>query len=151
MEMKSMGIVRRIDDLGRIAVPKELRRTLNIQAGDPLEIFVDESEGIIMLQKYTTAIEEFKASLDGIFRVAHDLKIALALSQNKGVIQCNSRFKQLSADDMINVKSIRIGEYENALWEINYAPSMLDDYQLAQVNFITLAIKDKAQEILGDY
>lgn len=151
MEMKSIGIVRRIDDLGRIAIPKELRRTLNIQAGDPLEIFVDNSEGVIMLQKYTTAIEEFNASLDGIFRVAHDLKIALALSQNKGVVKCNDCFKRLSADDMVNVKSIQIGEYENALWEINYAPLLLDGYQSAQVNFIVLTIRDKAIDILGDY
>ena len=39
--MKATGIVRRIDDLGRIVVPKEIRRTLRIREGDPLEIFTD--------------------------------------------------------------------------------------------------------------
>lgn len=48
--MKSTGIVRRVDDLGRIVIPKELRRTLNIADGDPLEIFVDSER--IVLQKY---------------------------------------------------------------------------------------------------
>lgn len=48
--MKNTGIVRRIDDLGRICLPKELRRTLNIADGDPLEIFVDGDR--IVLQKY---------------------------------------------------------------------------------------------------
>lgn len=38
--MKATGIVRRIDDLGRVVIPKEIRRTLNIQEGDPLEVFV---------------------------------------------------------------------------------------------------------------
>lgn len=50
--MKATGIVRRIDDLGRIVVPKEIRRTLRIREGDPLEIFTDR-EGKIILKKYS--------------------------------------------------------------------------------------------------
>ena len=51
-KMKATGIVRRIDDLGRIVVPKEIRRTLRIREGDPLEIFTDR-EGEIILKKYS--------------------------------------------------------------------------------------------------
>ena len=43
--MKATGIVRRIDDLGRVVIPKEIRRTLRIREGDPLEIFVDRARG----------------------------------------------------------------------------------------------------------
>ncbi len=50
--MKATGIVRRIDDLGRVVVPKEIRRTLHIREGDPLEIFTDR-EGAIILKKYS--------------------------------------------------------------------------------------------------
>ena len=50
--MKATGIVRRIDDLGRVVVPKEIRRTLRIREGDPLEIFTDR-EGKIILKKYS--------------------------------------------------------------------------------------------------
>lgn len=50
--MKATGIVRRIDDLGRIVIPKEIRRTLRIREGDPLEIFINR-EGEIMLKKYS--------------------------------------------------------------------------------------------------
>ena len=50
--MKATGIVRRIDDLGRVVIPKEIRRTLRIREGDPLEIFTD-SEGAIILKKYS--------------------------------------------------------------------------------------------------
>ncbi len=50
--MKATGIVRRIDDLGRIVVPKEIRRTLHIREGDPLEIFTDR-EGEIIFKKYS--------------------------------------------------------------------------------------------------
>ena len=50
--MKATGIVRRIDDLGRVVVPQEIRRTLRLRAGDPLEIFTDR-EGEIILKKYS--------------------------------------------------------------------------------------------------
>lgn len=50
--MKATGIVRRIDDLGRIVVPKEIRRVLRIREGDSMEIFTD-SEGEIVLKKYS--------------------------------------------------------------------------------------------------
>ena len=51
-EMKATGIVRRIDDLGRVVIPKEIRRTLRIREGDPLEIFVDR-DGEVILKKYS--------------------------------------------------------------------------------------------------
>lgn len=50
--MKATGIVRRIDDLGRVVIPKEIRRTLRIREGDPLEIFTDREGGVI-LKKYS--------------------------------------------------------------------------------------------------
>lgn len=50
--MRATGIVRRIDDLGRIVIPKEIRRTLRIRETDPLEIFTDK-EGEIILKKYS--------------------------------------------------------------------------------------------------
>lgn len=50
--MKATGVVRRIDDLGRVVIPKEIRRTLRIREGDPLEIFTDREGGVI-LKKYS--------------------------------------------------------------------------------------------------
>lgn len=50
--VKATGIVRRIDDLGRVVIPKEIRRTLRIREGDPLEIYVDR-EGEVILKKYS--------------------------------------------------------------------------------------------------
>jgi len=54
--MKATGIVRRIDDLGRVVIPKEIRRTLRIREGDPLEIFVAR-EGEVILKKYSPISE----------------------------------------------------------------------------------------------
>ncbi len=50
--MKATGIVRRIDELGRIVIPKEIRRTLRIREGDPLEIFTGR-DGEVVLKKYS--------------------------------------------------------------------------------------------------
>lgn len=49
--MRSLGIVRKVDQLGRIVIPKELRNTLQLSTGTPMEIFVDED--LIILRKYT--------------------------------------------------------------------------------------------------
>ena len=54
--MKATGIVRRIDDLGRVVIPKEIRRTLRLKEGTPLEIFTDR-EGEIILKKYSPMVE----------------------------------------------------------------------------------------------
>ena len=54
--MKATGIVRRIDDLGRVVIPKEIRRTLRLREGTPLEIFTDR-EGEIILKKYSPMME----------------------------------------------------------------------------------------------
>lgn len=54
--MKATGIVRRIDDLGRIVIPKEIRRTMRIREGDPMEIFTSR-EGEILLKKYSPVEE----------------------------------------------------------------------------------------------
>ena len=54
--MKATGIVRRIDDLGRIVIPKEIRRTLRLREGTPLEIFTDR-EGEIIFKKYSPMAE----------------------------------------------------------------------------------------------
>ena len=50
--MKATGIVRRIDELGRVVIPKEIRRTLRFREGDPLEIFTDKDGGVV-LRKYS--------------------------------------------------------------------------------------------------
>lgn len=56
LDMKATGIVRRIDDLGRVVIPKEIRRTLRLREGTPLEIFTDR-EGEIILKKYSPMVE----------------------------------------------------------------------------------------------
>ena len=50
--MKTTGIIRRIDDLGRIVIPREIRKEMRIREGEPLEIFVDRNENLVGFKKY---------------------------------------------------------------------------------------------------
>ena len=75
--MKATGIVRRIDDLGRIVIPKEIRRTLRIREADPLEIFTDR-EGEIILKKYSPMVE----------LAAFATQYAESMAQSTGMLVC---------------------------------------------------------------
>lgn len=100
--MKATGIVRRIDELGRVVIPKEIRRTLRIKEGDPLEIFTDRDE--LMLKKYSpiATIERFS---EATARSLNDLsgKIAV-ICDTDGVLHAYGEGKRefdgksLSAD-----------------------------------------------------
>ena len=85
--MKGTGIVRRLDELGRITLPIELRRTLDVGERDPLEIFVDE--GKIVLQKYEPA-DIFTGSKDNLVEY-HNKKISkdsiIELAKLAGIIE----------------------------------------------------------------
>lgn len=63
--MKATGIVRRIDDLGRVVIPKEIRRTLRLREGDPLEIFV--TDGGVLFKKYQPELL-YEESIDEIIK-----------------------------------------------------------------------------------
>lgn len=72
--MKATGIIRRIDDLGRVVIPKEIRRTLKIREGDPLEIFIEDND-CVCFKRYSVL-----GSMDD-----ETLRIALAMAKNSGL------------------------------------------------------------------
>lgn len=61
--MKATGIVRRVDDLGRVVIPKEIRRTASIREGDPLEIFIDEDGGVVFKKYIPTYRDDLMTTL----------------------------------------------------------------------------------------
>lgn len=61
--MKATGIIRKIDELGRIVIPKEIRRTLHIRETDSMEIFTDD-DGAIILKKYSSMGDSIKFAKD---------------------------------------------------------------------------------------
>jgi len=127
--LKATGIVRRIDDLGRVVIPKEIRRTLRIREGDPLEIFTDR-EGEIILKKYSPIGElgsfakEYTESLaqsSGHITciVDKDQIIAVSGGAKKELME-----KHISAEleKMINTRNHHLASRSDA----NYVP-ILDD------------------------
>ena len=76
--MKATGIVRRIDDLGRVVIPKEIRRTMRIREGDPLEIYTSR-DGEVIFKKYSliSALEDFSSQLCDILSRSTGLTAAI--------------------------------------------------------------------------
>jgi len=72
--MKTTGIVRRIDDLGRIVIPKEIRKNLNIHLGESLEIFIDDNKNLIIKKRRT--LEDIKNFINSMLR-----KITLTINR----------------------------------------------------------------------
>ena len=75
--MKATGIIRRIDDLGRVVIPKEIRRTLKIKEGDPLEIFLDRD--YVCFKKYEGHINYFTDIIAPVIKDAASEGLAITL------------------------------------------------------------------------
>ena len=76
--MKATGIVRRIDDLGRVVIPKEIRRTMRIREGDPLEIFTS-NDGEVIFKKYSPMGEMISFASDFAAALSGGCKLAVAI------------------------------------------------------------------------
>jgi AbrB family transcriptional regulator (stage V sporulation protein T) len=86
--MKATGIVRRIDDLGRVVIPKEIRRTMRIREGDPLEIYTDR-EGEVIFKKYSLIgeLSEFAGQYAETLHKTAGLSVAIC--DKDSVIACS--------------------------------------------------------------
>ncbi|MBQ9785537.1 MAG: AbrB/MazE/SpoVT family DNA-binding domain-containing protein [Clostridia bacterium] len=86
--MKATGIVRRIDDLGRVVIPKEIRRTMRIREGDPLEIYTDR-EGEVIFKKYSP-IGELAAFAAQYAETLHKTcSLSIVICDRDAVIACS--------------------------------------------------------------
>jgi AbrB family transcriptional regulator (stage V sporulation protein T) len=91
--MKATGIVRRIDELGRIVIPKEIRRTLRIREGDPLEIYTDREGGII-LKKYSPIGELAAFAQDFTESLSQTLGMTAVISDRDTVLAASGEHKR---------------------------------------------------------
>lgn len=117
--MKATGIVRRIDDLGRVVIPKEIRRTMRIREGDPLEIYTDR-EGEVIFKKYSPIGElmafaaQYADTLNktsGMSVVISDRDVIIACS---GVSKKEYTEKKLSSEieDIIESRALYVNSGE---------------------------------------
>ncbi len=85
--MKATGIVRRIDDLGRVVIPKEIRRTMRIREGDPLEIYTDR-EGEVIFKKYSPIGELAAFAAQYAETLYKTSSLAVVICDRDAVIAC---------------------------------------------------------------
>ncbi len=133
--MKATGIVRRIDDLGRVVIPKEIRRTLRIREGDPLEIFVDR-DGEVILKKYSPISE--------LSDFAKEYAEALFDSLGHPVLICDR-------DAFIAVAGGSKKEYLNKNISDVIEKSMEDRSSLLETSERQVAIVDGQEETIASY
>lgn len=99
--MKATGIVRRIDDLGRVVIPKEIRRTMRIREGDPLEIFTDR-EGEVIFKKYSPIgeLNNFAVQYAESLHKASDMSVVI--TDRDTVIACAGVPRREYADKRVS-------------------------------------------------
>lgn len=111
--MKATGIVRRIDDLGRVVIPKEIRRTMRIREGDPLEIFTDK-DGEVIFKKYSPIGELGEFATQYAETLAKTSGIATCITDRDSVIAVSGIPKREVAEKRVSLDLEKImGEKTN--------------------------------------
>ncbi|MBQ2432960.1 MAG: AbrB/MazE/SpoVT family DNA-binding domain-containing protein [Clostridia bacterium] len=105
--MRATGIVRRIDDLGRIVVPKEIRRTLRIREGDPLEIYTDH-DGEVVLKKYSPIGEIAAIAKDYTDSLYRTLGHIVLISDRDAIVAVSGASKKDSFDKALSTEADQI-------------------------------------------
>ena len=121
--MKATGIVRRIDDLGRVVVPKEIRRTMRIREGQAMEIYTGR-EGEIILKKYSPIEELAECAAGSVAVVGNMLKIKPILRGNEDgyiVSYKNVRGRKAVLNELIRLFCETIEDPENQIVGIAHA------------------------------
>ena len=107
--MKATGIVRRIDDLGRVVIPKEIRRTMRIREGDPLEIYTDR-EGEVIFKKYSP-IGELSLFASQYAETLHRVgDLSIVICDRDAVIACSGVPKREYAEKQLSPELEAIAE-----------------------------------------
>ncbi len=105
--MKATGIVRRIDDLGRVVIPKEIRRTMRIREGDPLEIYT-ESDGTVIFKKYSPIGELGEFASQYAEALAKTTGFPCCISDKDTIIAVSGASKRELSDKKLSTEAEKI-------------------------------------------
>lgn len=133
--MKATGIVRRIDDLGRVVIPKEIRRTMRIREGDPLEIFTDR-EGEVILKKYSPISELSQFAGEYADCASNILGDIIIISDTDHIIAVSGGSKKdfiekrigKDLEKIIQDKSSKLLHDKESMLGITWEDTSMDDY-----------------------
>ena len=116
--MKATGVVRRIDDLGRVVIPKEIRKTLRIKEGDPLEIFTDK-EGEVILKKYSPIGELSEFASGYAETLAKTTGHIACITDKDTIIAVSGGSKKEYLEQNISEELEKIMDYKNATFSFD--------------------------------
>jgi len=145
--MKATGIVRRIDDLGRVVIPKEIRRVLRIQEGDPLEIYTSK-DGEVILKKYSPINELSQFAGEYAETASSVLGSTVLVSDTDQIIAVSGGMKKDLLDKKIDHELDRLIQSKNRLTEQHRIVVPIIS-QGDSIGSITILPKDD-DKILGD-
>ena len=139
--MKATGIIRRIDDLGRVVIPKEVRRTLGIHEGDPLEIYTDTD--CVCFKKYQADLDELTATYDLLKTVLYKKGIITALYYDGYKIGGHPSLAE--HEDKVYV--LNCGSRYTRRIALGHNDSELTAEEDAMLRMAALTVRQKAMEI----
>lgn len=133
--MKATGVVRRIDDLGRIVIPKELRRTMRIREGDSLEIFIEGEK--IMLKKYSPVQNVNDFVLEFVESIYSSYKKDMIITDNEVIIAgAGSYKKDLTGKKISSKLEAKLTKRTTQYLEKGETLDLTIDYQLKRPSVI---------------
>lgn len=117
--MKDTGIIRRLDDLGRIVIPKGIRKSIKLKAGDPVEFYTENGE--LIIKKYSPIEKNSEFSLSVLNAISYALEKQCFITDAKKVVCATEKYKEFEdknlSEDFINIlnekKSVVIKKGDN--------------------------------------
>ena len=131
--MKSTGVIRRIDDLGRIVIPKEIRKNLKIKEGDTLEIFIDGAS--IVLRKFSMMTDLVSTSNKLISIASNLIGKKVLITNNEKVIACTSNLERIYLNQDLSSLVLsriegRMDYYQTTRESIQFIPNVDEECYL---------------------
>lgn len=124
--MKETGIIRKIDNLGRIVIPKEIRKILKIREGDTLEIYIENNEEII-LRRYAPfgkIIDEARSLAEVLNK---NTNLSVYITDNSRIIAVESKYKKNNIDRNISEDLLKVLEYRSVYINRGDVPIKITD------------------------
>ncbi len=136
--MKSTGVVRRIDELGRVVVPKEIRRNLGIKAFEQLEIFIEDEN--IILKKYSNFTKLIKMANILVDIIGSNFEKDIIITDREKIIATTSKYKNDYLDQPIGKSLENIMSERKRVIENNFCDLELSVGMLEKVSFVVSPI-----------
>lgn len=131
--MKTTGVVRRIDDLGRIVIPKEIRKTLRIKDGESLEIFLDSDHIVLKKYSYLENIADFyKNYVEAIYS---SIKANIMIIDCDQIVAASGEYKKKYLNQVISSYLENIIQSRSSVTEKDFVEFKITDTSSEQVSF----------------